>query len=91
MNNSEYRFEENKRRKANQREQDRRRTEALNLAFARLRASLPSVPRDTKLSKLRTLRFAIAYIQHLQAVAQTEGHQHYLYDFPSSYQNHQVD
>ncbi|VDM34199.1 unnamed protein product [Hydatigera taeniaeformis] len=62
-----------KKRRATQREQDRRRTEALNRAFAQLRASLPHVPQDTKLTKLRTLRIAIAYIRQLQTVAQLQS------------------
>ncbi|VDK21383.1 unnamed protein product [Taenia asiatica] len=62
-----------RKRRASQREQDRRRTEALNRAFAQLRTFLPHVPQDTKLTKLRTLRMAIAYIRQLQTVAQLQS------------------
>nr|CDS27657.1 heart and neural crest derivatives expressed,dhand [Hymenolepis microstoma] len=51
-----------------QRELDRRRTDALNIAYTELRALLPHIPRDTKLTKLRTLLGAIAYIKQLIAL-----------------------
>ncbi|KAM3182836.1 hypothetical protein ACTXT7_011542 [Hymenolepis weldensis] len=51
-----------------QRKLDRRRTDALNIAYAELRALLPLVPQDTKLTKLRTLLGAIAYIKQLMAL-----------------------
>ncbi|VDL57701.1 unnamed protein product [Hymenolepis diminuta] len=51
-----------------QRKLDRRRTDALNNAYAELRALLPLVPQDTKLTKLRTLLGAIAYIKQLMAL-----------------------
>ncbi|CDS41479.1 heart and neural crest derivatives expressed [Echinococcus multilocularis] len=72
-----------RKRRATQREQDRRRTEALNRAFAQLRASLPHVPQDTKLTKLRTLRIAIAYIRQLQAVTQLQSQDNHSSSPPS--------
>ncbi|XP_003742451.2 heart- and neural crest derivatives-expressed protein 2 [Galendromus occidentalis] len=47
---------------------ERRRTHSINSAFSRLRSHIPNVPRDTKLSKIKTLRLAIAYISYLQDV-----------------------
>ncbi|XP_065058148.1 heart- and neural crest derivatives-expressed protein 1-like [Rhopilema esculentum] len=44
---------------------ERRRTQNINTAFADLRGCIPNVPQDTKLSKIKTLRLAISYIQHL--------------------------
>ena len=44
---------------------ERRRTQNINSAFADLRGCIPNVPMDTKLSKIKTLRLAISYIQHL--------------------------
>lgn len=44
---------------------ERRRTQNINTAFADLRGCIPNVPTDTKLSKIKTLRLAISYIQHL--------------------------
>ena len=55
---------------ANQKE--RRRTQNINIAFAELRRCIPNVPRDTKLSKIRTLRLATSYIGYLQEVLQAE-------------------
>ncbi|KAG5450652.1 hypothetical protein CSKR_108804 [Clonorchis sinensis] len=52
-------------RKQHQREQDKNRTRSLNVAFCRLRACLPEIPKDTKLTKIRTLRYAISYIRQL--------------------------
>lgn len=49
--------------KANKKE--RRRTQSINQAFNELRHHIPDVPRDTKLSKIKTLRLAISYISHL--------------------------
>lgn len=51
--------------KANKKE--RRRTQSINHAFDELRKHIPDVPRDTKLSKIKTLRLAISYINHLMA------------------------
>lgn len=44
---------------------ERRRTQNINSAFSDLRGCIPNVPMDTKLSKIKTLRLAISYIQHL--------------------------
>ncbi|KAF5400811.1 hypothetical protein PHET_05703 [Paragonimus heterotremus] len=52
-------------RKQHQREQDKSRTRSLNIAFCRLRSCLPEIPKDTKLTKIRTLRYAISYIRQL--------------------------
>jgi len=49
--------------KANKKE--RRRTQSINQAFGELRRHIPDVPSDTKLSKIKTLRLAIGYINHL--------------------------
>lgn len=49
--------------KANKKE--RRRTQSINQAFNELRKHIPDVPSDTKLSKIKTLRLAISYINHL--------------------------
>lgn len=49
--------------KANKKE--RRRTQSINQAFNELRRHIPDVPSDTKLSKIKTLRLAISYINHL--------------------------
>jgi hypothetical protein len=52
--------------KANKKE--RRRTQSINQAFSELRRHIPDVPSDTKLSKIKTLRLAISYINHLVAI-----------------------
>lgn len=44
---------------------ERSRVRTLRLAFLELQNSLPSVPRDTKLSKLDVLVLATTYISHL--------------------------
>ncbi|KAL5106012.1 Transcription factor 21 [Taenia crassiceps] len=49
---------------ANARERSRMRV--LSTAFAKLKSVLPWVPRDTKLSKLDTLKLASGYIAHLR-------------------------
>ena len=41
---------------------------SLNSAFSALRSRIPKVPADTKLSKIKTLRLASLYIQHLNKV-----------------------
>lgn len=45
---------------------ERRRVQAVNSAFMRLRKHVPYEPRHKRLSKVKTLRVAIAYIAHLQ-------------------------
>jgi hypothetical protein len=44
---------------------ERKRTVSINTAFSKLRGRIPNVPTDTKLSKIKTLRLATAYIQYL--------------------------
>ena len=44
---------------------ERRRTQSINTAFEDLRSRIPQVPRDTKLSKIKTLKLATGYIQYL--------------------------
>lgn len=51
---------------------ERRRTHCINLAFGELRKCIPNVPTDTKLSKIKTLRLAISYIQYLTEVLDME-------------------
>nr|KAG5709610.1 hypothetical protein BaRGS_001660 [Batillaria attramentaria] len=45
---------------------ERRRVQAVNSAFIRLRKHVPYEPRHKRLSKVKTLRVAITYISHLQ-------------------------
>ncbi|KAH8408159.1 hypothetical protein KR222_004368 [Zaprionus bogoriensis] len=52
-----------KRNTANKKE--RRRTQSINNAFSSLRGRIPNVPSDTKLSKIKTLKLAILYINYL--------------------------
>ncbi|XP_068158467.1 heart- and neural crest derivatives-expressed protein 2 [Drosophila tropicalis] len=52
-----------KRNTANKKE--RRRTQSINNAFSYLREKIPNVPSDTKLSKIKTLKLAILYINYL--------------------------
>lgn len=56
--------------KANKKE--RRRTQSINQAFSELRRHIPDVPSDTKLSKIKTLRLAISYINHLTLALNSE-------------------
>ncbi|OCT83312.1 hypothetical protein XELAEV_18025850mg [Xenopus laevis] len=44
---------------------ERRRTESINSALAKLRECIPNVPADTKRSKIKTLRLATSYIGYL--------------------------
>ncbi|KAL3321258.1 Heart and neural crest derivatives expressed [Cichlidogyrus casuarinus] len=60
-------------RKEHQRIQDKNRTKALNQAFSRLRECLPEIPRDTKLTKIRTLKHAISYIRELIALTESDS------------------
>lgn len=55
--------EPKKRVSANKKE--RRRTQSINNAFADLRNRIPEIPGDTKLSKIKTLKLATDYIEHL--------------------------
>lgn len=47
---------------------ERIRVEAFNVAFAKLRRLLPTLPPDKKLSKIEILRLAICYISYLYNV-----------------------
>lgn len=47
---------------------ERIRVEAFNVAFAKLRNLLPTLPPDKKLSKIEILRLAICYISYLHNV-----------------------
>ena len=53
-------------RKRNERERERVR--CVNDGYARLRQHVPHVNKDKRVSKVETLRAAIDYIQHLQAI-----------------------
>ena len=55
--------EPKKRVSANKKE--RRRTQSINCAFDDLRNKIPQIPKDTKLSKIKTLKLATEYIEHL--------------------------
>ena len=56
------------RRRTSANRKERRRTLSINNAFSNLRGSIPNVPSDTKLSKIKTLRLAISYIAYLNEV-----------------------
>ncbi|XP_037935573.1 basic helix-loop-helix neural transcription factor TAP [Teleopsis dalmanni] len=60
-----------RRMKANDRERNRMHT--LNDALERLRVTLPSLPEETKLTKIEILRFAHNYIFALEQVLKSEG------------------
>jgi len=45
-----------------------RRSETINIAFAAVRNCIPNVSKDTKLSKIQTLRLAISYIRYLMGL-----------------------
>ncbi|CAL1539877.1 unnamed protein product, partial [Lymnaea stagnalis] len=45
---------------------ERKRVQAVNSAFSKLRKHVPYEPRHKRLSKVKTLRFAIEYIRRLQ-------------------------
>lgn len=49
---------------------ERRRTQSINNAFEDLRKRIPEIPYDTKLSKIKTLKLAIGYIEHLMKLLQ---------------------
>ncbi|KAL7672646.1 hypothetical protein ACOME3_007529 [Neoechinorhynchus agilis] len=53
------------RRRISANKKERRRTQSINNAFAHLRNCIPNVPKDTKLSKIKTLRLATKYIEYL--------------------------
>ncbi len=52
---------------------ERRRTQSINNAFSDLRNRIPQIPSDTKLSKIKTLKLATQYIQHLMRRIQDNG------------------
>uniref|UniRef100_A0A0N5ATM7 BHLH domain-containing protein n=1 Tax=Syphacia muris TaxID=451379 RepID=A0A0N5ATM7_9BILA len=47
---------------------ERRRNEEMNIAYACLQRCVPHIPSDQRLPKIKTLRLALRYIQHLQNV-----------------------
>jgi nescient helix-loop-helix protein len=51
------------------------RVEAFNGAFASLRALLPTLPPDKRLSKIEILRLAICYVTYLNNVLQPHQEQ----------------
>lgn len=68
------RIKKHRRMKANDRERNRMHT--LNEALERLRLALPTLPEDTKLTKIETLRFAHNYIFALEQVLESGGSIH---------------
>ncbi|KAL1451476.1 hypothetical protein WDU94_005852 [Cyamophila willieti] len=54
---------------------ERARMRILSKAFYRLKTTLPWVPKDTKLSKLDTLRLATSYILHLKMLLTQDNYQ----------------
>lgn len=54
---------------------ERKRVQAVNSAFSRLRKHVPFEPRHRRLSKVKTLRLAIEYIQHLQELIHNHDRQ----------------
>ncbi|XP_052793117.1 heart- and neural crest derivatives-expressed protein 2-like [Mya arenaria] len=56
------------RRRTSANRKERRRTVSINNAFSNLRGTIPNVPSDTKLSKIKTLRLAISYISYLSDI-----------------------
>lgn len=54
---------------------ERSRVQTLRHAFLELQKTLPSVPPDTKLSKLDTLRLASSYIAHLRQLLQEDRYE----------------
>ncbi|XP_076327937.1 pancreas transcription factor 1 subunit alpha-like [Tachypleus tridentatus] len=61
---------------ANQRE--RRRMQSINDAFEGLRAHIPTLPYEKRLSKVDTLRLAIGYIEFLREIVHTDSHSNML-------------
>ncbi|CAF0759620.1 unnamed protein product [Didymodactylos carnosus] len=52
-------------------DRERRRISVLNSAFSELRTRIPKFPYEKRLSKIDTLRLAIAYIDFLQGLIQS--------------------
>lgn len=73
--------EPKKRVSANKKE--RRRTLSINNAFKDLRDHIPDIPGDTKLSKIKTLKLAINYIEHLMKLLEKND--------PSSFESFKPD
>ncbi|KAL4641027.1 achaete-scute4-like [Arapaima gigas] len=67
----DYSFEPTFIRKRNERE--RQRVRCVNEGYARLREHLPQEFEDKRLSKVETLRAAISYIKHLQALLEARA------------------
>uniref|UniRef100_A0A8C5GQ13 BHLH domain-containing protein n=1 Tax=Gouania willdenowi TaxID=441366 RepID=A0A8C5GQ13_GOUWI len=61
---------------------ERSRVQTLRNAFLELQRTLPSVPPDTKLSKLDVLILATTYIAHLTRTLQEEGYLHPVKKWP---------
>lgn len=55
---------------ARRNERERNRVRLVNEGFSCLRQRIPFIPEKKKLSKVETLRYAVAYIKHLQCVIQ---------------------
>ena len=55
---------------AKRNERERNRVRLVNEGFSCLRQRIPFIPQKKKLSKVETLRYAVAYIKHLQCVIQ---------------------
>lgn len=51
---------------------ERRRTQSINNAYFCLRECIPFVAKDTKLSKIKTLRLATSYISYLTRALETD-------------------
>ncbi|RUS76141.1 hypothetical protein EGW08_016111 [Elysia chlorotica] len=54
---------------------ERTRVQAVNSAFVKLRKHVPYEAKHKRLSKVKTLRLAIEYINHLQEILETHGQQ----------------
>ncbi|PAV85632.1 hypothetical protein WR25_08246 [Diploscapter pachys] len=63
---------------------EKRRNDELNTAFKNLQAKLPHIPRHGRLPKIKTLRIAHRYIQHLNAVLEGRMIDHFTYVRPLS-------
>ena len=58
---------------ARRNERERNRVKHINSTFTTLRQHLPSGGKSRKLSKVETLRSAVRYIRHLQAILEAQG------------------
>ncbi|CAG5095202.1 Oidioi.mRNA.OKI2018_I69.XSR.g14077.t1.cds [Oikopleura dioica] len=50
-----------------------KRTASINSAYNRLRSHIPNIPAETKLSKIKTLRYAASSIKYLTDMLQNEA------------------